>query len=313
MRTPVALFQKLRVLSRELLAKDSLSGVALALAGSCFVLLCCFSIQPAQFNDVGTLLSTEVSSAKEKKIPVLVTNLEHTTVKASAEEVREGLKMDSARSRAGINLFVRSGFLKAACQINHDPSAQDSPTRYAVMIDPNIERCAAQAFRDGTHSNDTELAQNLAFSAVAVEKFNRGTLHRQLENIYSKLVYSLAGHYPDLSLGPAQIKPSTIRQAHFRNPKIANEDYLSFQSEQEVAEQLFDECRALAAASFVMYDLLKQAKERCKNQDDEGEECIKTAAISAYGGHRKRTHAIIDYAPVVAAMSSMIEASVHCD
>ena len=53
---------------------------------------------------------------------------------------------------------------------------------------------------------------NLALALVAAEQYNRTAVRRFLERLYALGIYGLTGGLPDISLGPAQIRPSAMRE-----------------------------------------------------------------------------------------------------
>jgi hypothetical protein len=151
-------------------------------------------------------------------------------------------------------------------------------------------------------------AGRLAITAVAIEKFHRNALQRRLEWFYARNFLEWFGWLPDLSLGPAQIRVSRLREIV---AEVGGGDrrYKVFHAaDAELVEVLADECEALRVASTIMYYYLKKARELCPSFDKQPADynpknCPEdwdVFAAQKYVGQRRTTNAIIDYAPIVA-------------
>jgi hypothetical protein len=88
----------------------------------------------------------------------------------------------------------------------------------------------------------------LARAIVAVEELARTRLEQVLEAGAVKLFFAFGARAPDLSIGPGQIRVSTMKRA-LRSISISGE---GMPPEQEIANGLFDQCGALSAAKFII-------------------------------------------------------------
>ncbi|MFG6417001.1 hypothetical protein ACG02S_24195 [Roseateles sp. DC23W] len=191
----------------------------------------------------------------------------------------------AAQDRVAANIVLRSGYLSGFS------TGIDSTTgllTFSVVADPSVEQCASSSDQ-GPES--TSLAP-LTMAVVAVEKFNRGGAQRRLEWWLATAGLAMSGRLPDLSLGPAQIRPSTLARLA-NDPKAPAGIRASKQLKPaELRDQLMDECSSLGIAA----EILQQLRDEQGNLE---------AAVRAYGGNRRETQAVIDYVPVVFAISRL--------
>jgi hypothetical protein len=315
------------------------------LCTGCALLFGFLLVPPAQFNNTGPILAAgneaparkaseknegEQTTGSTREIPVRVLGLESGGSIAIEHDSRTAWLQ---QRRIGANLLIRSGYLKSA-SITVDTSGGPPPQiLYGFVVQDSIIGCtrgkpdegqvksdespniAAEADPDKSAMETT--AGRLAISAVAVEKFHRNVVQRRLEWLYAGMYFKLFGQLPDLSLGPAQIRVSRLRQ-------IASEDggdeqrYKVFHAaDAELAGVLADECEALRLASTIMYYYLKKASELCppidkQPADYDPKNCPEDWNIFAaqkYVGQRRTTNAVIDYAPIVAGTMDSFKGS----
>ncbi|MGQ3095122.1 MAG: hypothetical protein ACT6RP_16850 [Roseateles sp.] len=192
---------------------------------------------------------------------------------------------DAARNRVAANILLRSGYLSSFATAI-DPST--GLRAFTAVSEPQVESCASPG--DGERE-PTQLAR-LAMAVVAVEKFNRGWPQRRLEWWLAKTALALSGRIPDLSLGPAQIRPSTIASMAAHTKAVPAVQAYGQLPPPELLAQLMDECVALGMAAHLLTQL----------RDEKGD---LSAAIQAYGGQRRETYAVVDYVPVVFAIAGL--------
>jgi hypothetical protein len=213
------------------------------------------------------------------------------------------------QERVGTNIFIRSGYLESARFVTNitGPAPQ---MQYELALEIAPRDCAALDAEEG-EEDEAQSSRNtaalLAISAVAVEKFHRNVLHRRVEWAYARVFSALFGRLPDVSLGPAQIRVSRVRQIAAEVGQ-ASEPYAMLRtSDAELAQILSDECKSLKLAATMMYHFLTKAREipSCENEKDP-DECRNAIAAATYVGQRRKTNAIIDYGPVVARMVDML-------
>jgi hypothetical protein len=236
--------------------------------------------------------------------------------------------------------LVRSGYLKSA-SITVDTSGPPPPQiHYTFVIDDSVIACirgkseeiqsqsddspitAAEAPSSDMQARPTDdesgmetTAGRLAISAVAIEKFHRNVLQRRLEWLYARVFLQLFGRLPDLSLGPAQIRISRLREIASEVGRGDGRYKVFHAADAELVEVLADECKALSVASRIMYYYLKKARELCPSTgkrpiDYDPKNCPEDWDIFAaqkYVGQRRTTNAIVDYAPIVARTVNSFE------
>src|SRR5262249_29168464 len=120
--------------------------------------------------------------------------------------------------------------------------------------------------------------------------------HRAAERTYARLYRSLFGRLPDLSFGPAQIRPSLLRRIAAERPQWPDAAAWASMSEDQLLDELWQECKALKIAATIALHYLSAPDFPSVTQ-----------VAAAYGGQRRRTAAPIDYASIVEAMVSMMQ------
>ncbi|HVJ34161.1 MAG TPA: hypothetical protein VND94_13680 [Terriglobia bacterium] len=116
-------------------------------------------------------------------------------------------------------------------------------------------------------------AQFLLMSILAAEKYNRSAAMRWIEGIWARTVFEVTGEVPDLSLGIAQIRPSTIRHALAQNATaiLPNAD--------ELLDYALDDCSNVFAASMHLQSLLRSVDDAMA-----ADEIVATVARLYVGG-----------------------------
>lgn len=309
----------------------------LPLCAGCFVLFALFVISPPKYNNFEPLFTksqpeikvtpaqeensnpTEEKRTEEKrKIAVRVLGMEIAGKIPDADDNRRIWLM---QQRVGTNIFIRSGYLQSASFVTVVTENPPPHMQYKVVLEDAPVSCAyieVAASENNTREEVEEsddiksaslhnMATRLAISAVAVEKFHRNVLHRRMEWAYAQAFSALSfGRLPDVSLGPAQIRVSSVRKIA-AEVEQTNGPYamLSDTSDAELEQILFDECKSLKLAATMMYHFLRKARCEPDNEDDPSRCLMKIAAETYVGKHRK-TSAVIDYSPIVVCMAEML-------
>jgi hypothetical protein len=206
------------------------------------------------------------------------------------------------RERVGANILHAAGYLGAAYLVV-DKSQNPPLSYYALSADGAATGCAGAELPavEGDVADRAERAANLAVAIVAVEKFNRHALHRATERAYARTYLGVFGRLPDLSYGPAQIRPSFVRRLAALQPGWPQAVAWASLPDQELLALLGKECEALKiVATFALHRIV---------QDDGTDEDI----AAAYAGQRRRSSAPIDYAAIVAKMVSMMRQPLPVD
>jgi hypothetical protein len=249
---------------------------ALALAAT----LC---VPVAQYLDLSA-----PEDARQRSLPVLVQGLE---AQGRIAEEPDADRVADTRNLVAANILLRSGYLTRA-SVQADPVTKRP--LYSLSIQPEVQACASVPPDSPTKPPlPFHQASDLAIAAVAVEKFNRHTVHRALEWALARSVLALTGRLPELSLGPAQIRPATVRRLVAAGFGGAQWRPLG-QDEHALAQALGDECQALALATAIL------ATQACTDCPDPA-----AHALQVYGGQRPRTEAVVDYVPIVRTMAAM--------
>jgi hypothetical protein len=305
------------------------------LGAGCLVLFSFFVIPPPQYNnfeplfakrqpEVGVPPAQKKNSARQTRmIAVRVLGME---TDGRIPEVADARQIWLMQERIGMNIFIRSGYLKSAHVVTESTGPPPPQVRYELVLDTAPSVCAAldteesendeaQSSRDtaeGENDADQSLRNTvtrLAISAVAVEKFHRNVLHRRMEWAYARAFSTLFGRLPDLSLGPAQIRVSRVRQIAAEVGQARGPYATLRTSDAELVPILADECKSLKLAATMMYYFLTKARASpaCENENDPFA-CPSWEEIAAatYVGQRRKTHAVIDYGPIVARMAEML-------
>ncbi|MGC3985426.1 MAG: hypothetical protein QM777_12270 [Pseudorhodoferax sp.] len=253
---------------------------ALALAAT----LC---VPVAQYLDLST-----PEDQGQRSLPVLVQSLE---AQGRIADQPDAERVADTRSLVAANILLRSGYLTRA-SVQTDPVTRRP--LYTLSLQAEVQACA-NVPQDEAAGAPAEPplplheASDLAIAAVAVEKFNRHAVHRALEWTLAHAMLALTGRLPELSLGPAQIRPAAVRRLVAAG--IGGEEWRPLgQDERALAEALGDECRSLALAAALL------AAQACTDCSDPA-----AHALQAYGGQRPRTEAVVDYVPIVRTMAAM--------
>ncbi len=134
---------------------------------------------------------------------------------------------------------------------------------------------------------------NLALALVAAEQYNRTAVRRFLERVYALAIYGLTGGLPDISLGPAQIRPSAMREI---DPTA---------TDGAILDSLGSECGSLSVASRLVARYAQDALAAKKVTLDE----VVAAVAARYVGIRRNASANQRYVGIVAAAYSLIAQS----
>ncbi len=143
-----------------------------------------------------------------KKIAILTLAMEGET--PEEWDAARDRRTNELRQRVGTNILHLSGYLADASLVV-DSSSHPPRSWYALSPDSRPMGCASAIETPVDDPDKTMRAAQLAVALVAVEKFNRNAVHRWVERTYAGLYRALLGEYPDLSYGPAQIRPSLVR------------------------------------------------------------------------------------------------------
>jgi hypothetical protein len=294
----------------------------------CLLLFALFLVPSPLFNNVPPLFAEGgvnqdfSKSGPSRELPVQVLGMESKgRIYDETDEQAKSLQ----RERVAANILIRSGYLRSASVVD-TVVAGERTIGYSFDVQPDVWECVLFGAEKDSDEPSTEQtswgaesqdAAKLAIIAVAIEKFHRTALHRRAEWAYARAFLSAFGKLPDLSLGPAQIRPSRIRKISMdvaqRNGPYKNLHDVAHLPDSELANELSDECRSLRLAATIMYYYLTKGNE-CANENASenkvnclGEEGDRNAfAARNYIGQRRTTSAIIDYAPIVASVVGFI-------
>lgn len=266
----------------------------------CVALMVALCVPSARY--LGLVASAESPDAT-RMLPVPVREMEQRGRVPATVDVEHA---QATQFRVAANILLQSGYLVEASM---QPDEATGRVAYSMLLRPEVSACAypptggggeaADAAEDAGPEKPPALdmgrASMLAVAAVAVEKFNRTELQRRFEWAYAQAMLAVTGHLPDLSLGPAQIRPSTVRRLLASGVPVdeAWDDLAT--DDQAMLTGLMDECQSLALAAAVM------RMYACTGCDDPADQ-----AVRSYAGQRRQTGAVVDYAPVVGAMASML-------
>lgn len=247
-------------------------------------------------------------------IPVQVRGMERDAALQPNSDARVIWLM---RQRIGANILAASGYLETA-ELVVDSSGPPPPQMHHVLRPhPEALSCAASLrfgagqrpeTEGGPALDELEQAALFALAIVAVEKFHRTSLHRRVEWYYASLFAAVFRRMPDLSFGAAQIRLSTLRRTAAQAGGTTGPFSLLSRPEPELLTLLRNECSALHLVTLLMARALATTEEpNCPDDWDEAR-CPTREALAAavYAGQRRRTHAIIDYGPIVATMVEMM-------
>jgi len=248
-------------------------------------------------NPFSSKADQPVAGQQVRPLAVLSSTMEGDTTQQDNDPAQSDYN-NQIRSRVGTNILDAAGYLSAAYYVL-DPGGNPPQSYYALTPDGRVMGCAAP-YELVPEDLITDHATHVALAIVAVEKFNRNVVHRFAERIYAKLYRAAFGKLPDLSFGPAQIRLSTVRKMAAARSDWEKVAAWASKSDDELLGMLWQECSALKTVTvFVLQELNRPDKDNVA--DDV------TDAAMAYVGQRRRTSALIDYAPIVSAMVSMME------
>jgi hypothetical protein len=134
---------------------------------------------------------------------------------------------------------------------------------------------------------------NLALALVAAEQYNRTAVRRFIERLYALGIYGLTGGLPDISLGPAQIRPSAMREI---DPTA---------TDAAILDSLGSECGSLSVASRLVARYAQDAVAAKKTTLDE----VIAAVAGRYVGIRRNASVNQRYIGIVAAAYSLLAQS----
>jgi len=300
--------------------------LTLPLCAGCLALFSFFVIPPPQYKhleplfakrppEVGTPPAQEGDSARERRnIAIRVLGME---ANGSVPETADTERIRLTQERVATNILIRSGYLESAYFVTEFEGPPPPRMRYKLALDPAPMDCTYLDSEEGEDDAAQSLrhtAELSAISAVAVEKFHRNVLHRRIEWAYARAFLALFGRLPDVSLGPAQIRVSRVRQIAAEVDRASRPYAMLRTSDAELADILSDECKSLKLAATMMYHFLTKAREipSCGSENDSSEndsvECPswEEMAAASYAGQRRKTHAVIDYGPIVIRMVKML-------
>jgi hypothetical protein len=229
------------------------------------------------------------------------------------------------QDRVAVNIWARSGYLKSAEW--HYTVVPRQRIEYRVVLDTEPRGCAAGLFEreqqidtpSAPEENEVELGAadeddrtrkletTMAIAAVAIEKFHRNALQRWLEWTFSRTVLAIRGTLPDLSLGPAQIRPSVVRKLAEEGPELRSGYKLKSLPDAKLQLLLSNECQSLGLAAEFMHRYLNRVRKAHMCSDADDSDCEINMVAALYAGRRIHANATIDYAPVVRAMVSMVQ------
>ncbi|WLI89722.1 hypothetical protein Q4S45_00980 [Massilia sp. R2A-15] len=300
--------------------------LALPFIAGCLVLFAFFVIPPQTYSNIRPLFepraphtaSAATPAAEEipraRDIAVRVVRMEtNGRVPEAVDPERARLTQD----RVAINILIRSGYVSIAQVDNYAVEGTPQRSIYHLTPDRTALACASIA-ADAAGSDEAAqeksralraTAARLALAAVAVEKFHRSELHRRVEWAYARAFSALTGRLPDISLGPAQIRVSTVRRIGATVGGSQKTYSVLHESDAELTKTLLDECRSLRLSAAIMsyyLGLPAGASAACggKNRPDCPSEAERAA--NNYTGHRRATSAIVDYGPIVDRMQALL-------
>lgn len=274
-------------------------------------LLCVFFLLPeVRYHNVPPLFAPQADGASrpaaspgQPQIRALAV-LAHT-MEGEADQVWDpGMdrRTHELRERVGANILHAAGYLGAAYLVV-DKLQNPPRSYYALSADGTATGCAGAELPpvEGDAADRAERAANLAVAIVAVEKFNRNALHRATERAYARAYRGVFGRLPDLSYGPAQIRPSFVRRLAALQPGWPQAVAWARLPDEDLLALLGKECEALKiVATFALHRIVK---------DDGTDEDI----AAAYAGQRRRSSAPIDYAAIVGKMVTMMRQPLPVD
>lgn len=155
--------------------------------------------------------------------------------------------------RLGYAILINAGYADVSMPADEQQRAE------GFNITPHLDNpellCASPFFIASAATSPDATSkinsQFLLMSILAAEKYNRSAVMRWIEGAWARTVFSLTGELPDLSLGIAQIRPSTIRHALVQNAAAIPP------SAGELLDYALDDCSNVFAASVHLQTLLQ--------------------------------------------------------
>lgn len=276
------------------LGGEARRGLWAPLVLGCLALVAALCLPAPQYMG---LQSSADAPPQARVLPVPVRELEQRGRLAEGVDPEQAM---ATQRRIAANLLLQSGYLLEA-SVQEDP-ATNRPL-YTMVLRPEVGECASPPMETagagqagGPPPMQADEARLLAIAAVAVEKFHRSALQRRAEWLYAQAMLAATGRLPDLSLGPAQIRPSTVRRLLGSGAPVDASWQRLATDDRAMASALMDECRSLGLAAAVLQ------RAACSGCDDPAGH-----ALRSYAGQRRQTGAVVDYAPVVQAMALMLQ------
>lgn len=282
------------------LRAEAIGGSIVPLALGASVVVTLSGMSQTSYHDVPTIMQMRskdpafLKGSSTQKLAVVALTLEQRQMRLVTVYTDDGLA--SMQQRMAMNILLRSGYL-AEAQVTKDEREPQSRPSYAVRVDDEISSCAQRGEAQGAQRD----LSNLAVAIVAAEKFNRSPLQRRMEWLWAGTAEVMTGTMPDLSLGPAQIRFSTVRRL------AANEEVkalLQGRTDDAALRSLVsDECSAVKLTSAIISATAQAlgASKRCQDEDS----CI-NLAILRYNGHRHESQAVVDYLGLVRSMAQLL-------
>lgn len=271
----------------------------LMLGAAAVIILTCAS--PTSYRDAPAIARVQTTGQQAvrdpsiRKLPVMVMPLEgmHGSVRSILND--DGLR--AMRRRMAVNILLRSGYLNRAVALS-DAEDVAEPTSYGVEVDESIKSCALAGQAPGEESD----LWSLAVAVVSAEKFNRSGLHRSLEWHLADAMLIATGRLPDLSLGVAQIRPSTVRRYAPTSPALRA--LAPKTDDVSLRDLLSDECRSLGSSFALLQAMATELRhsKTCSYDSD-----CQELAVLRYGGRRHRSEAVVDYLGLVKYMKDLLD------
>ncbi len=189
----------------------------------------------------------------------------------------------SLQSRLGYASLLAAGFV----------ADTGSPYSVAIQKPPCEGMGPAIPAKIPLGGEDALDVGNLALALVAAEQYNRTGVRRFLERLYALGIYGVTGGLPDISLGPAQIRPSAMREI---DPAA---------TDAAILDSLGSECGSLSVASRLVARYAQDAVAAGKSSLDE----VVAAVAARYVGIRKNASVNQRYIGIVAAAYSLVAQS----
>jgi len=266
----------------------------------CATLFLFFALPPTTYNNIAPLFASGPSTdGDQRKIAVRALGMEEN---GRASELVDERRTSLVRARVAINILLRSGYLSSA---SASETGLPPTVSYQATLDDSVRGCV-HLDPTGQWNLPHELqqsAEEMAIAAVAIEKFHRNPAQRWLEWTYLRVFSSIFRRSPNLSVGPAQVRISQIKQIGADTMARDGPYSILRQPDVELMKLAANECDSLRLAATLMYYNLEKAQNApaCK-ESEKPLSCEQALAVAAYAGKRRKTNAIIDYGPVVAAM-----------